>query len=155
MVTLGYSVTDTFVSGAPGPNAAIRVRIPLWDPRNDLKSAQARAAWRRAEDATRTALLTDLQSLCEQTGEVHALDPRRALHRDRLAYRQEQVDQSLAEADALWAETEAAQCAKHEWQRAAAKFAAQRLTLARRYATEGCALGRTTSLPRRVGNALS
>jgi len=136
VVTLGYSVTDTFESGAAGPNAALRVRIPLWDRSNALKSAQARAAWRRAEDATRTAFLADLQSLCELAGEVRTLDTRRAFHRDRLAYRQEQVDQGLAEADALWAETEAAQRAEHEWQRATSKLAAQRLTLARRYGGE-------------------
>lgn len=44
VVTLGYSVTDTFESGAAGPNAALRVRIPLWDRSNELKTAQARAA---------------------------------------------------------------------------------------------------------------
>ncbi len=136
VVTLGYSVSDTFESGAAGPNAALRVRIPLWDRSNELKTAHARAAWQRAEDATRTAFLADLQSLCEQAGEVRALDTRRAFHRDRLAYRQEQVDAGLAEADALWAETEAAQRAEHEWQRATAKLAAQRLTLARRYGGE-------------------
>ena len=108
MVTLGYSVTDTFEAGAAGPNAALRVRIPLWDRSNELKSAQARAAWQRAEDATRTAFLADLQSLCEQAAEVRALDTRRAFYRDRHAHRQEQVDQGLTEADAPWTETGAA-----------------------------------------------
>lgn len=145
VVTLGYSVTDTFESGAAGPNAAIRVRIPLWDRSNELKTAQARAAWQRAEDAARTAFLADLQSLCELAGEVRALDTRRAFHRDRLAYRQEQVDQGLAEADALWAETEAAQRAEQEWQRATAKLAAQRLTLARRYGGGG--VGKVVGAP--------
>ncbi|MGE5154691.1 MAG: hypothetical protein ACM3ST_11825 [Bdellovibrio bacteriovorus] len=30
-LTLGYSITDTFESGAAGPNAVVRVTIPLFD----------------------------------------------------------------------------------------------------------------------------
>jgi hypothetical protein len=136
VVTVGYSVTDTFESGEAGPNAALRVRIPLWGRSNDLKTAQARATWKRAEDSVRIAFLTDIQALCEQAAQVEALDTLRAFHRDRLTYRQEQVDQGLAEPDTLWVETEAAQKAEHEWRREAGKLQAQRLTLARRYGGE-------------------
>jgi hypothetical protein len=136
VVTLGYSVTDTFEAGAAGPNAALRVRIPLWDRSTDLKTARARSAWQRAADTLRTAFLADIQALCEQAAQVQALATLHAFHRDRLAYRQEQVDQGLAEADALWSEAEGAQKAEHDWQREAGKLAAKRLTLARRYGGE-------------------
>jgi len=144
VVTVGYSVTDTFEAGAAGPNAALRVRIPLWDRTNDLKTAEARATWKRAEDGVRVAFLADIQALCEQSAQVQALDTLRAFHRDRLTYRQEQVDQGLAEPDTLWAEAEAAQKAEHDWRREAGKLQAQRLTLARRYGGE--AWGRLESL---------
>jgi hypothetical protein len=87
--------------GGSGHNAAIHVRIPLWDRSNDLKTAQARASWQRAEDSVRTAFLADVQSLCEQAAQVKALDTLRAFQRDRLTYRQEQVDQGLADPDTL------------------------------------------------------
>jgi len=122
--------------GGSGPNAAIHVRIPLWDRSNDLKNAQARASWQRAEDSVRTAFLADIQSLCEQAAQVKALDILRAFHRDRLTYRQEQVDQELADPDALWTETEAAQAAEQDWRREAGKLQGLRLTLARRYGGE-------------------
>jgi hypothetical protein len=100
---------------------------------SQLKTAQARASWKRAEDTVRIAFLADIQALCEHAAQVQALDTLRAFHRDRLTYRQEQVDQGLAEPDTLRTETEAAQRAEHEWRLEAGKLQAQRLTLARRY----------------------
>jgi hypothetical protein len=97
VLTLGDSITDTFESGAAGPNAALRVRIPLWDRSTELESAQASTAWRRGEDRVRTAFLADVQALCERAAQVQALDTRRAFHRDRLTYHQGQVDQGLGE----------------------------------------------------------
>jgi len=105
-------------------------------PLQRSENRPARASWQHAEDTVRTAFLADLQSLCEQAAQVKALDTQRAFQRDRLTYRQEQVDQGLAEPDTLWGETEAAQKAEHEWQREAGKLQAQRLTLARRYGGE-------------------
>jgi hypothetical protein len=102
-------------------------------PLQRSENRPARASWQHAEDTVRTAFLADLQSLCEQAAQVESLDILRAFQRDRLTYRQEQVDQGLAEPDVLWTETEAAQKAEHEWQREAGKLQAQRLTLARRY----------------------
>jgi hypothetical protein len=84
VVTVGYFAANTFQRGGSGPNAASDVRIPLWDRSNDLKTAQARASWQRAEDSVRTAFLADIQSLCEQAAQVKALDTLRAFHRDRL-----------------------------------------------------------------------
>jgi hypothetical protein len=109
------------------------VRIPLWDRSTEVESAQARAAWKRQEDDIRIAILADIQTLGEQAAQVRALDTLRAFHRDRLTYRQEQVEQGLAEPDTLWADTEAAQKAEHAWRREAGQLKARRLTLARRH----------------------
>lgn len=38
-LSLGYSVTDTFESGEAGPNAAVRVVIPLFDRTSRQKAA--------------------------------------------------------------------------------------------------------------------
>ncbi len=43
-ITIGYSITDTFESGAAGPNAALRVRIPLWDRSTELKTSERKQA---------------------------------------------------------------------------------------------------------------
>jgi hypothetical protein len=37
VVTVGYSITDRFESGAAGLNSALRVRIPLWDLSTELE----------------------------------------------------------------------------------------------------------------------
>ena len=88
-VALGYSVTDTFESGEAGPNAAFRVRIPLWDRSTRLKVSERKAAWLAKEDASRAALLADIQVLCEQAHQVRALDTLRKFARDRLTYRRQ------------------------------------------------------------------
>lgn len=132
-VTIGYSVTDTFESGAAGPNAALRVRIPLWDRSTELQNSQSKAAWLAKEDAARSSLLADIQALCEQAHHVTALNTLRKFARDRLAYRQERVDQGIDLADTLWSEAEAMQRAEHDWQRESGKLATLRLTLARQY----------------------
>ncbi|MGE5154692.1 MAG: hypothetical protein ACM3ST_11830 [Bdellovibrio bacteriovorus] len=67
------------------------------------------------QDATGAAFLADVQTLCELTGEVKALDTLRAFTRDRLTYRQERVDQGLDPADSLWREAEAMQKGEHDW----------------------------------------
>jgi hypothetical protein len=77
--------------------------------------------------------LADTHALRVRVAEVGSLDAPRAVHRDLLTYRQEQVDQELAEPDTLWAETDAAQKAEHEWRQEAGQLQAQRLTLARRF----------------------
>jgi hypothetical protein len=135
-VTVGFSDIDTLESGAAGPNAALRVRIPLWDRSTLLKVSERKAAWLAKEAATRAALLAVIQSLCEQAHQVRALNTLRKFARDRLTYRQERVDQGIDVADSLWAEAEAMQSAEHKWKRESGKLATRRLTAARQYGGE-------------------
>ena len=135
-ITVGYSITETFESGAAGPNAQLRVRIPLWDRSTKLQSAKDHAATRDQPPGAdaEAALIADIQALCEQAHQVRALERRRDFTQDRLSYRQERVDQGIDPADSLWSEAEAMQSASHEAQRAAANLAAANLALARQYA---------------------
>jgi hypothetical protein len=135
-LAVGYSITDTFESGDAGPNAAIRVRIPLWDRTSELQAAKDKAAAVAKEDATRAALIADIQALCAHAHQVRALGTARQFNRDRLTYRQERVDQGIDPADSLWSEAEAFQNATHTWEQEAAKLDTTRLTLARRYGGE-------------------
>jgi hypothetical protein len=131
-VSIGYPVTDALQSGEAGPNAALRARIPLWDRSNDLKNAQARGTWKRAEDSVRRAFLEDIQALCEQAAQVRALDTLRGFHRDILTDCREPVDQGLAEPDTLWVETKAAPAGRARLAARGRKLQAQFLTLTRR-----------------------
>ena len=133
-LSLGYATNTTFEAGEAGGSAAIRVRIPLFDRAHELKVAQARTAWRHAEDTLLQTLLTDLQKLCAQAAKVRELDTLRQFYLDRLKYRQERVAEGLDEAPVLWAESEQVQKAEQDWRREAQALAAQRLTLARQYA---------------------
>lgn len=135
-VTIGYSITETLETGAAGPNARLNVRIPLFDRAAKLQQAKDAAAIVASTDALRAALIDDLQALCEQAHQMRALERRRAFTQDRLAYRQERVDQGIDPADSLWSEAEAMQTASFEAQRAAANLASTRLALARQYAGE-------------------
>jgi hypothetical protein len=132
-LSLGYSITDTFESGEAGPNAALRVTIPLFDRTSRQRAAERHAAAVARQDATTAAFLADVQTLCELAGQVKALDTLRAFTRDRLRYRQERVDQGLDPADTLWREAEAMQKGEHDWSAASARLGAVRLTLARRH----------------------
>lgn len=133
-ITVGYSITETFESGAAGPNAQLRVRIPLWDRSTQLQTAKDHAATIKRQADAEAALIADLQTLCEQAHDTRALERRRDFTKDRLNYRQERVDQGLDPADSLWSEAEAMQTASHDWQRAQANLVSSRLALARQYA---------------------
>lgn len=133
VLNLGYDTNTTFETGAAGARAALRVEIPLWDRRTDLAKAEAEAALASQQDSTRTALLADIQRLCELSSQVGALNTLRTFTRDRLEYRQERVNQGLESAESLWSEAESMQRAEHDWQRESGKLQALRLTLAHRY----------------------
>lgn len=133
-VTVGYSITETLDTGAAGPNARLNVRIPLFDRSAKLQQAKDTAALTASGDSLRTALIGDLQALCEQAHQARALARRLAFARDRLTYRQERVDQGLDPADSLWTDAEAMQTASFEAQQARANLASTRLALARQYA---------------------
>ncbi len=132
-VTVGYSITDTFESGAAGPNAALRVKIPLWDHSTKIQAAKDHAEAVAKEDATSAALLADIQALCEQAHQVRALDAANQFARDRLTYRQDRVNQGIDSADSLWGDASAFQVAKHLAEQEAAKLDTKRLVLARHY----------------------
>lgn len=133
-VTVGYSITETLETGAAGPNARINVRIPLWDRSTKLQQAKDAAAIATQLDALRAAFIGDLQALCQQAHEVRALTRRRDFTRDRMAYRQERVDQGIDAANDLWPEAEKMQSAAHAAEKARADLDAARLALARQYA---------------------
>lgn len=133
-VTVGYSITETFETGDAGPNARINVRIPLWDRGNKLQQAKDAAALAASVDALRSAFINDMQALCQQAHEVRALIRRREFTEDRMAYRQERVDQGIDAANDLWSEAEKMQTAAHAAEKAGADLDAARLSLARQYA---------------------
>lgn len=135
-LSLGYDTNTSFESGDAGARAALRVEIPLWDRTSQVEKAKARAALIGKEDSLRVSLLGDIQTLCELSSQVKALDTLRAFTRDRLDYRQERVNQGLDPAETLWREAETMQRAEHDWQRESGKLDALRLTLARRYGGE-------------------
>jgi hypothetical protein len=130
---LGYDTNTTLESGAKGPRGLLSVEIPLFDRSSDLEKAEARAAYVAEVDATRTAFLADIRSLCELAADASALDDYRAFNRDRTVYRQERVDEGLDEPDVLWTEFDAAQRAENEFTAARGRLEALRLTLARRW----------------------
>ena len=136
VLSLGYDTNTTFETGDAGARAALRVEIPLWDRANQIEKAQARATLVAKEDNARVSLLGDIQSLCELSSQVKALDTLRLFTRDRLEYREERVNQGLEPAESLWREAESMQRAEHDWQRESGKLEALRLTLARRYGGE-------------------
>ena len=135
-LALGYDTNTTFETGEAGARAALRVEIPLFDRAGVLSRAEARAALVAKQDSARAGFLADIQTLCELAAETRALDTLRSLTRDRLAYRQERVNQGLDPADSLWQEAEAMQSAEHEWVAASGRLDALRLTLARRWGGE-------------------
>ena len=129
---LGYAQKTTDLDAA-GANAALRLRIPLFDRRQELEAARARTAWRREERAATEAFLADLERLCTRAGELHELETLRRFHRDRLAYRRQQVAEGLAEAASLWTDAERVQEAEQRAQRTRTELETARLATARRH----------------------
>ena len=132
-VTTGFSVTDTFESGEAGPNAAFRVKIPLFDRAHQLNVTRARTELNRVVTTITKEFLTELEMVCAQATELQELDTMRHFYRDRLKYRQERVDEGLDDADVLWKETEKVQLTEHEWNRKSGELSAMRLMIAREY----------------------
>ena len=132
-LSLGYSTNTSFESGEAGANAALRVRIPLFDRKQELALAEARTALSKSQDALLSAFLAEVRKLCDQGARVQEADTLRGFYRDRLKYRQERVDEGLEEAPVLWAESEQVQKSEHAWRREAQALNAQGLTLARQY----------------------
>ena len=135
-LALGYSLTNTLESGEAGPNASLRVVIPLFDRAHELKRIKARSAFQRRQDSVLADFLGQLEKLCSQADQVRELETMRRFYRDRLQYRQEQVMEGLAEADSLWQETEKVQQVEHDYRRERGELAARQLAVARRFGGE-------------------
>ena len=132
-VTTGFSVNDTFESGEAGPNAALRVKIPLFGRAHQLKISRARTELNRAVTTITREFLTGFEKVCAQATKSQELDTMRHFYHDRLKYRQQRVDEGLDEADVLWKETEKVQLIEHEWSRENGKLSAKKLMIAREY----------------------
>jgi hypothetical protein len=131
-LVLGYAQKTTELDAA-GANAALRLRVPLFDRKHELDAARARAAWRREEGAVLEAFLADLERLCTRAGELREIETLRRFHRDHLAYRRQQVAEGLAEAASLWADALQVQQAEQRAARARAELETARLAAARRH----------------------
>jgi len=69
-VSLGWTKRGTDAGGAAGPNAGVRVSIPLFDRSRRLRLMQARTAWRKARKGVVKSFLADLARLCTQLEET-------------------------------------------------------------------------------------
>lgn len=131
-LVLGYAQKTTDLDAA-GANAALRLRIPLFDRRQELEAARTRTAWRREERAATEAFLADLERLCTRAGELREFETLRRFHRDRLDYRRQQVAEGLAEAASLCGDAERVQEAEQRAQRARTDLETALLAAARRH----------------------
>ena len=132
-VTTGYSVTNTFESGEAGPNAALRVNVPLFDRTHKLKVATARRLLAREVNSVNRDFLTELDKVCSQAYQVAELDILRRFYGDRLKYRQQRVDEGIDEANSLWKEAEKVQLTENKWLSVRSKLSSMQLTTAREY----------------------
>ena len=132
-LSLSWTEQGTEYGGKGGPNAGIRVRIPLFDRSHDLKVAQARTALQQQRDTVLRQFLADVQELNAKAADMRELDTMRRFYRDRLEYRKKQVADGLAEPDTLWIDAEKMQQADNEYRRARTEAAAMRERMARQY----------------------
>jgi len=132
-VSLSWTERGTEFGGEGGPNAGLRLNIPLFDRKQKLKRAKAKAGFVEQRAKIEAAFLGDVKSLRKQAGNVSAARQLRDLYRDRLAYRKQQVDEGLAEADVLWSEAEAVQKAEQTVNKSRRELDAGLETTAREY----------------------
>ena len=121
-VGLSWTEQGTEFGGEGGPNAEVRLNIPLFDRKQELERSKAKAQFAAQRAKIEAAFLGDVKSLSKQGSDIGASRQMRDLYRDRLAYRKQQVDEGLEEADVLWSEAEAMQKAcrfalNHEYDR--------------------------------------
>ncbi len=132
----GWTLSGTEYGGSGGPNAGLRVSVPLFDPSTGLEKAKARSALAKAEDSRSQALLAELEKLCDKTAELTALDETRRLYRDRLRWRQQRVDEGYDKPQSLWEDSEALVKTEQAWKKAKQLLQGQRERLARTYGGE-------------------
>lgn len=111
-VSVGWTQRGTEFGGEAGTNAGVNLSIPLFDRKRQLDRAKAQAVYAEKRASIEAAFLDDVKALGQEAGETKAQTQLRDLYRDRLAYRKQQVDEGLQDADALWAEAEAVQKAE-------------------------------------------
>ena len=132
-VSLGWTQRGTEFGGEGGANAGVNLTIPLFDRKHELERARARAAFAEKRAGIEAAFLRDVRALGKSAGEAQAQTRMRDLYRDRLAYRKQQVEEGLQDADALWVEAEALQRAEQAVARSEGELAAELETVAREY----------------------
>lgn len=111
-LTLGWTERGTAEGGAAGPNAGIRVSIPLFDRSHELRSAEARSAWLSARESVLAAFLAAVTGLEELALATREADTMSDFWRDRLEYQQRQVEEGIVEPDTLWPVAESMQRAE-------------------------------------------
>jgi len=132
-VSMSWTERGTEFGGEGGANAGLRLNIPLFDRKQKLERSKARVGFAEQEAKIEAAFLGDVKSLSKQAGDVSAARQLRDLYRDRLAYRKQQVDEGLEEADVLWSEAEAMQKAEQSVSKSRRELEAGLETTAREY----------------------
>lgn len=132
-ITLGWTQRGTAEGGAAGPNAGIRVTIPLFDRSHELRSVSARREWVESSEALLAAFLDAVAEHDQLVLDVHEADTLRHFWRDRLAYQQRQVEDGLQEPDSLWPVAESMQRADLDYLRRSRRLEALRERVAREY----------------------
>ena len=135
-ITLGWTQRGTAEGGAAGPNAGIRVSIPLFDRSHELRSAEARSGWMLSRDGVLTGFLASVAELEAISFELHEAERMRAFRRDRLEYQQRQVEEGIAEPDTLWPVAEAMEQADLVYAERLRRSEAMRERIAREFGGE-------------------
>ena len=132
-VFVGWTQRGTELNPEAGPNAGVRVTIPLFDRAHEMESARAHTGWMRERNTVVAAFLGDVGRLREMTVELEHAEASRGLHRDRLEYWRQAVEEGKAEPERLWPEAEALQKADQAYRSALAALEAERERIARQY----------------------
>lgn len=132
-VSVGWTQRGTDYGGEAGTNAGVNLSIPLFDRKRQLERSKAQAAYAEKRAGIEAAFLRAVQALGKEAAAGRAQARLRDLYRDRLAYRKQQVDEGLQDADTLWTEAEALQRAEQAVARADGELAAELETVAREY----------------------
>jgi hypothetical protein len=135
-ISVGWTQRGTAEGGAAGPNAGIRVTIPLFDRSHELRSATARSAWAAERSAVTTAFMVAVGELETLSAAAQEAEIMRDFYRDQLAYRQRQVEEGISEPDTLWSIAETAQRAELSHTQAHQALEAAQERIAREYGGE-------------------
>lgn len=135
-VFVGWTQRGTEFSPEAGPNAGVRVTIPLFDRSRELESARTRTAWTRERSGIVAGFLADVRGLRGMAVEVDSADAARELYRDRLEYWRRAVEEGKSEPERLWGEAEALLDADQAYRAAQEALDAERERIAREYGGE-------------------